>query len=258
MEPALVPDRQSLTGNRQSLPSPSNPPPPPPPPDDRLRSPPFMVLTSECGADTLQLLQKHDITFPFSKLAPSSPLSGGGLLLHWSTCNYSGVILLKIHQTLMSRWNNIIDDLFFPHRVDDWLRILYTLSKKWLLKCLRLIENVFISTAVIKRNCSLRRGTRNYLGKNCHYFPVLAEHPNIVNLLTCWYISLNYSLQAAGGARHKFPWGKKQSFFPQSFFMRRLCPFIKMKPVSFILPHRTIKRQRLWGKLGDLWPLWLI
>ncbi|XP_046877816.1 inositol-tetrakisphosphate 1-kinase isoform X1 [Hypomesus transpacificus] len=33
--------------------------------DDRLRSPPFMVLTSECGADTLQLLQKHDITFPF-------------------------------------------------------------------------------------------------------------------------------------------------------------------------------------------------
>lgn len=33
--------------------------------DDRVSSPPFMALSRECGTDTLQLLQKHGITFPF-------------------------------------------------------------------------------------------------------------------------------------------------------------------------------------------------
>lgn len=33
--------------------------------DDRICSPPFMVLKSECGSETLKLLQKQGITFPF-------------------------------------------------------------------------------------------------------------------------------------------------------------------------------------------------
>uniref|UniRef100_A0A671NI37 Inositol-tetrakisphosphate 1-kinase n=1 Tax=Sinocyclocheilus anshuiensis TaxID=1608454 RepID=A0A671NI37_9TELE len=33
--------------------------------DDRICSPPFMVLKSECGTETLEQLQKHGITFPF-------------------------------------------------------------------------------------------------------------------------------------------------------------------------------------------------
>ncbi|XP_067239979.1 inositol-tetrakisphosphate 1-kinase isoform X1 [Chanodichthys erythropterus] len=33
--------------------------------DDRICSPPFMVLKSECGTETLEQLHKHGITFPF-------------------------------------------------------------------------------------------------------------------------------------------------------------------------------------------------
>ncbi|XP_066550998.1 inositol-tetrakisphosphate 1-kinase [Amia ocellicauda] len=33
--------------------------------DDRICSPPFMVLTSESGADTLEQIKKHGLTFPF-------------------------------------------------------------------------------------------------------------------------------------------------------------------------------------------------
>ncbi|MGH0150868.1 UNVERIFIED_CONTAM: hypothetical protein FKN15_018978 [Acipenser sinensis] len=33
--------------------------------DGRICSPPFMVLTSECGPDTLEQIEKHRLTFPF-------------------------------------------------------------------------------------------------------------------------------------------------------------------------------------------------
>ncbi|XP_036399003.1 inositol-tetrakisphosphate 1-kinase-like [Megalops cyprinoides] len=33
--------------------------------DDRICSPPFMVLNSECGPDTLEQIEKHGLTFPF-------------------------------------------------------------------------------------------------------------------------------------------------------------------------------------------------
>ncbi|KAG9344868.1 hypothetical protein JZ751_010559 [Albula glossodonta] len=33
--------------------------------DDRICSPPFMVLNSEYGPDTLRQIEKHGITFPF-------------------------------------------------------------------------------------------------------------------------------------------------------------------------------------------------
>lgn len=36
------------------------------PPDDRICSPPFMELTSLCGDDTMQLLEKNGLAFPFS------------------------------------------------------------------------------------------------------------------------------------------------------------------------------------------------
>ena len=34
--------------------------------DDRICSPPFMELTSVCGDDTMQLLEKNGLAFPFS------------------------------------------------------------------------------------------------------------------------------------------------------------------------------------------------
>lgn len=34
--------------------------------DDRICSPPFMELTSLCGDDTVRLLEKNGLTFPFS------------------------------------------------------------------------------------------------------------------------------------------------------------------------------------------------
>ena len=40
-------------------------------PDDRICSPPFMVLRSECGGEILAQLQQHDITFPCSKFLVS-------------------------------------------------------------------------------------------------------------------------------------------------------------------------------------------
>lgn len=39
---------------------------PPPSPDDRICSPPFMELTSLCGDDTMRLLEKNGLAFPFS------------------------------------------------------------------------------------------------------------------------------------------------------------------------------------------------
>ncbi|KAJ8290365.1 hypothetical protein GJAV_G00011920 [Gymnothorax javanicus] len=33
--------------------------------DERIRSPPFMVLNSECGPDTLEQIEKHGLSFPF-------------------------------------------------------------------------------------------------------------------------------------------------------------------------------------------------
>uniref|UniRef100_A0A3B4CJE1 Inositol-tetrakisphosphate 1-kinase n=1 Tax=Pygocentrus nattereri TaxID=42514 RepID=A0A3B4CJE1_PYGNA len=35
--------------------------------DERICSPPFMVLNSECGPDTLEQIKQHGLTFPFSK-----------------------------------------------------------------------------------------------------------------------------------------------------------------------------------------------
>ncbi|XP_042177712.1 inositol-tetrakisphosphate 1-kinase isoform X3 [Oncorhynchus tshawytscha] len=40
--------------------------------DERICSPPFMVLRSECGTDTLKHIQKHGITFPFICKTPNS------------------------------------------------------------------------------------------------------------------------------------------------------------------------------------------
>uniref|UniRef100_A0A3B3RT57 Inositol-tetrakisphosphate 1-kinase a n=1 Tax=Paramormyrops kingsleyae TaxID=1676925 RepID=A0A3B3RT57_9TELE len=37
--------------------------------DDRICSPPFLVLNSECGPDTLEQIREHKLTFPFSKMA---------------------------------------------------------------------------------------------------------------------------------------------------------------------------------------------
>lgn len=34
--------------------------------DERICSPPFMELTSACGEDTLQLIEKNGLAFPFS------------------------------------------------------------------------------------------------------------------------------------------------------------------------------------------------
>lgn len=34
--------------------------------DERICSPPFMELTSACGEDTLQLIEKKGLAFPFS------------------------------------------------------------------------------------------------------------------------------------------------------------------------------------------------
>lgn len=39
-------------------------------PDKRICSPPFMVLNTECGPDTLEKIEKHGLTFPFSKSLP--------------------------------------------------------------------------------------------------------------------------------------------------------------------------------------------
>ncbi len=38
--------------------------------DVRICSPPFMVLNSECGPDTLEQIKQHGLTFPFSKFPP--------------------------------------------------------------------------------------------------------------------------------------------------------------------------------------------
>lgn len=38
--------------------------------DERICSPPFMVLNTECGPDTLEKIEKHGLTFPFSKSLP--------------------------------------------------------------------------------------------------------------------------------------------------------------------------------------------
>nr|XP_023657993.1 inositol-tetrakisphosphate 1-kinase [Paramormyrops kingsleyae] len=38
--------------------------------DDRICSPPFLVLNSECGPDTLEQIREHKLTFPFSKAPP--------------------------------------------------------------------------------------------------------------------------------------------------------------------------------------------
>lgn len=35
--------------------------------DVRICSPPFMVLNSECGPDTVEQIEQHGLTFPFSK-----------------------------------------------------------------------------------------------------------------------------------------------------------------------------------------------
>ncbi|XP_010880764.1 inositol-tetrakisphosphate 1-kinase isoform X2 [Esox lucius] len=40
--------------------------------DERICSPPFMVLRSECGTDTLRHIQKQGITFPFICKTPNS------------------------------------------------------------------------------------------------------------------------------------------------------------------------------------------
>ncbi|KAJ8009249.1 hypothetical protein DPEC_G00086930 [Dallia pectoralis] len=40
--------------------------------DERICSPPFMVLRSECGTDQLKHIQKHGITFPFICKTPNS------------------------------------------------------------------------------------------------------------------------------------------------------------------------------------------
>lgn len=34
--------------------------------DERICSPPFMELTSACGEDTLKLIEKNGLAFPFS------------------------------------------------------------------------------------------------------------------------------------------------------------------------------------------------
>uniref|UniRef100_A0A8D1ETK0 inositol-1,3,4-trisphosphate 5/6-kinase n=1 Tax=Sus scrofa TaxID=9823 RepID=A0A8D1ETK0_PIG len=46
-------------------------------PDDRICSPPFMELTSLCGDDTMQLLEKNGLAFPFSAYCPGRGPAGG-------------------------------------------------------------------------------------------------------------------------------------------------------------------------------------
>lgn len=45
-----------------------------PSPDDRICSPPFMELTSLCGDDTMRLLEKNGLAFPFSAYHAQAPL----------------------------------------------------------------------------------------------------------------------------------------------------------------------------------------
>uniref|UniRef100_A0A8D1PIK2 Inositol-tetrakisphosphate 1-kinase n=1 Tax=Sus scrofa TaxID=9823 RepID=A0A8D1PIK2_PIG len=45
--------------------------------DDRICSPPFMELTSLCGDDTMQLLEKNGLAFPFSAYCPGRGPAGG-------------------------------------------------------------------------------------------------------------------------------------------------------------------------------------
>lgn len=47
-----------------------------PSPDDRICSPPFMELTSLCGDDTMRLLEKNGLAFPFSAYHAQALLAG--------------------------------------------------------------------------------------------------------------------------------------------------------------------------------------
>lgn len=51
--------------------------------DDRICSPPFMELTSLCGEDTMRLLEKNGLTFPFSVYPPGLPWADGRAADAW-------------------------------------------------------------------------------------------------------------------------------------------------------------------------------
>lgn len=48
-------------------------------PDDRICSPPFMELTSLCGDDTMRLLEKNGLAFPFSMYHTQGPAGQAGM-----------------------------------------------------------------------------------------------------------------------------------------------------------------------------------